>query len=114
MDKLKSITPQSLQGFLTERYLNPLKCELSFQKCHVALYYVIGMITLYLLVILFTAHKYSNISLFIITICLGVIIIGCALILLNLCYANSPSIYSYITLGVSTLLTFMVIVFFRK
>jgi hypothetical protein len=114
MDQLKSITPQSLQGFLTEQYLNPLKCDLSFQKCHVALYYVIGMIAFYLLIILFTAHKYSNISLFIVTLCLGIIIIGCSLILLNLCYAGSPSMYSYITLGVSTLLSFMVIVFFRK
>jgi hypothetical protein len=114
MEKLNTITPQALKGFLTEKYLNPLKCDLSFQKCHIAFYYVIGMIALYLLIILFTAHKYSNISLFIITLCLGIIIIGCTLILLNLCYTDSPSLYSYVTLGVSTLLSFMVITFFRK
>lgn len=114
MEQLRQIDVSKLKGYMNQQYLNPMKCDLSFLKCNYAVYFMVGMIILFLALILFAAHKYSNLSLFIVTLCFGIIFVVCSLLLIHLCSSNSPTMYSYITLGVAILITLLVITFFRK
>lgn len=114
MEQLRQIDTSKLTQYMNAQYLNPLKCDLAFLKCNNVVYFMIGMIVLFLAVILFTAHKYSNISLFIVTVCLGIIFVVASIVLIHFCYEKSPSMYSYITLGIAILLTLVIVSFFKK
>ena len=103
-----------VKGFLTEKYLNPMKCDLSFMKCNIFIYFVIGSIFLFSALILFFSSKYSGVGLLMSTLCLCVIFVVCSLILLNLCVAKSPTMYSYITIACAFLLTLLIVFLFRK
>lgn len=109
MDKIAN-----LKGFLNEKYLNPMKCDLSFMKCNLFIYFVIGAILLFSVLILFFASKYSGIGLLLSTLCLCIIFVVCSLILLNLCVSESPSMYSYITIAGAILLTLVIVLLFKK
>jgi len=114
MEQLRTINLQKLKGFVNEQYLNPLKCEISLDKCRTALYFVVGMVAIYLLTILFSAHKYSNISLFLTTILLCVILFGGFTLLMNLHISNYPPTYEYVTIVGGLLLSLVIVLFFKK
>lgn len=109
LDKLND-----LKGFLSEKYLNPMKCNLSFMKCNLFIYFVIGAILLFSVLILFFASKYSGIGLLISTLCLCIIFVVCSLLLLNLCATEAPSMHSYITIAGAILLTLVIVLLFKK
>lgn len=111
----------NLKGFLNEKYLNPMKCDLSimkcdlsFMKCNLFLYFVIGAILLFSVLILFFASKYSGMGLLLSTLCLCIIFVVCSLILLNLCISEAPSRLSYITIASAILLTLLIVLLFKK
>jgi hypothetical protein len=103
-----------MKNFFDKKYLNPMKCDLSFMKCNLFIYFVIGAILLFSVLLLMFTSNYSGIGLLTSTICLCIIFMVCSLILLNLCVSDAPGLFSYITIGVSLLLTLVIVLWFRK
>ena len=103
-----------IKRFFDIKYVNPLKCDLSFMKCNLFIYFVIGAILLFSVLLLMFASNYSGVGLLLSTVCLCIIFVVCSLILLNLCLSNAPELYSYITIGGSLLLTLLIVLLFRK
>lgn len=106
-EKLSQLVPQ-----IEPKYLNPLQCQ-PFSKCKLFVYFIIGMIAVFTLLLLFRASKLSKFSLLLSTLCLCIVFIACSLLLLNLCVAGASDILSYITLGVSILVIIIIIMFFK-
>jgi phosphoglycerol transferase MdoB-like AlkP superfamily enzyme len=111
MNKLKL---DELLHKVDPKYLNPLQCNLSFMHCNAFVYFVIGMVVLFTVWLLFFSSKYSKFSLLLTTVCLGLIFIGCSLLLLNMCALNKPDLYNYIALGCSAIVVLLVLRFFRS
>lgn len=111
---LQKISVNDIKGYFSEKYLNPLKCNLSFMNCNMFIYFMIGIIIIFSIFLLFHANKYSGFNLFLSTMCMGMIFAVCSLLLLNICITNSSVIYSYMTLTIGTLLILMLTVFIKK
>lgn len=107
-------TVSDLKQFINNKYLNPLKCDLSLAKCDTFIYFAIGMVLLFSAVILFSSHKYSNIGLLITIMCICVISTICSVIILNMCSLKYPPMYSYAVIAFSVALIFVAVFAMRK
>ena len=94
-------------------FFNPMQCDLSVLQCNTAVYYVIGMIILFIVLFVFRITKYSKISLMFSTLSLCMVFIATSLLLVNLCVNASPNWHSYLTLGIAILLTITILSWFN-
>lgn len=102
------------KNLFSEKYLNPMQCNLSFMKCNTVTYFIIGGILLFAVLLLLFANQQSGIKLLLSTVCLCAIFIACSLVLINLCVSNAPGVFSYITIGGAILMTLVIVLAFRK
>lgn len=112
LNKFKGVVNDAVKK-VDVKYLNPLQCNLSFMNCNMFIYFVIGMIALFTLLLIFMSSRYSKISLLLATLSLCIVFIGCSLLLLNMCILKKPEIYSYITLGCAIFVVIIIFAIFR-
>lgn len=96
---------ETVKGFLVPQYLNPLQCSLNIPNLHLVLYFVIGMIALFVILFLFKSQNMSKISLLLSTTCLCAIFLVSTMLLVNLCVNNYPDVYNYLSIMGAFILT---------
>jgi VIT1/CCC1 family predicted Fe2+/Mn2+ transporter len=106
---------KSARMALGERdYMNPLKCEIPLSKCHLFIYFAIGMILLMAVLLYLHGNSCTSATLAISVVSMCIIFAVSSLILLNLCAMNSPEWHSYAVMAGAVVVTLLVCYMAKK